>query len=239
MHRTIAIVLTVLSFVAASPAVAQSGKQLSNPKTPLQFNNRGNLWLKKGSYDEAIADFNNAISLNPKYWLAFRNRGIAWVRKREYDKAIVDFNESIRLNPKFSATYNDRGVAWELKRDFTKAVADYKAVVALKPSNPHAHSVLAWLLATCPSATGRNGKLAVEHATKACELSKWKNDSRIGTLAAACAEAGDFGSAIKWMNQAIEMAPDSPWTATRRQMLGLFRIKKPYRDNFKSRRAVR
>jgi hypothetical protein len=46
----------------------------------------------------------------------------------------------------------------------------------------------------------------VADATKACELTKWKNAGRIDTLAAAYAEAGDFHSAVHYEVQAINVS---------------------------------
>ena len=40
---------------------------------------------------------------------------------------------------------------------------------------------LAWLQATCPEAKARDGKQAVEHATRACELSAWKEAAFLDT----------------------------------------------------------
>ena len=55
---------------------------------------------------------------------------------------------------------------------------------------------LASLLATCEKKSVRDAKRAVEAATIACKLTNWGDDS-LDTLAAACAEARDFKSAVR------------------------------------------
>ena len=67
-------------------------------------------------------------------------------------------------------------------------------------------------MATCPEAKYRDGGKAVESATRACELTKWKSSEFLNTLAAAYAESGDFDAAVTWQTRAIGFLRDERQT---------------------------
>ena len=184
-------------------AIADFNEAISlDPRESLAYVNRGLAWGFKREYEKAIADYNEAIRLDPKAFHAYVNRGRIWGYKEQYDKAIADFNEAIKLDPGDSKAYVNRGVAWGFKREYEKAIADYNEAIRLDPKIADAYDNLAWLLATCPDARRRDGKKAVESATRACELREWKEAYPIATLAAAYAEVGNFDKAVEWQEKA-------------------------------------
>src|SRR4051812_26187561 len=78
---------------------------------PNVFNNRGTGWYRKDLFDNAIADFTEAIQRNPSHVGAYRNRGLSWHRKGDFERAIADFTQVIKLSPTSPPGYTDRGAA--------------------------------------------------------------------------------------------------------------------------------
>jgi tetratricopeptide (TPR) repeat protein len=200
-----------------------------DPQSALVYNNRGTAWKAKKDYDKAIADYNVAIRLDPQDALAYNNRGVAWLAKKDYDRTIADCDVAIRLDRHYALAYYNRGTAWNAKKDYDKAIADYNEAIRRDLKDADSQNARAWLWATCPDAKYRDGKKAVESATKACELSEWEAYP-VGTLAAACAEAGDFDAAVKWQTKANGMYADADDKQQGQERLKLYQGKKPNRD---------
>ncbi len=85
----------------------------------------------------------------------------------------------------------------------------YQGILRIDPNDIQTRKSLAWLLATCLESQFRDALDAVTHASRACELVDWKDPDCVDTLAAAYAATGDFESAIKWQQQAIDLLPPS------------------------------
>jgi tetratricopeptide (TPR) repeat protein len=177
-----------------------------NPKSSDGYDIRGSAWFRMGDMDKAIEDFSTAMRLNTNDTAACMSRGLAWYQKRHFEKAIADFDRIIAANPKNSTAFDKRAYAKYAKGDYAEALSDEDEALRLSPSNAEALNNRAWFLATCPADSIRNGKLAVEAARKACELTQWKERHCVGTLAAAYAEAGDFDQAVKYQKM-VQQAP--------------------------------
>jgi len=200
-----------------------------DPSNSKALNNRGLTRIYKGQPDKALSDLNESLRLNPRDAVTMGNRGLAWHSKGNLDRAFADYDNAIRLDASIAQNFDLRGVAWMLRNDYVRAIADLREANRLDPNRPSALNNLAWLEATCPNPQFRDGQRAVEHATRACELSGWKTPTRLSTLSAAYAETGDFRGAVKWMEKAIELAPDT--SSRSRSMLELFKAHKPYRQD--------
>jgi len=150
---------------------------------------------------------------------------------RDYDKAVELYSNAAKQGFAPGQAYlasmyaSGKGVG----QDYGKAVALFRE--AIINSDPFALNSYAWFLATCEDDSQRNGKQAVEYATKACNLTHWTQKNCVDTLAAAYAEAGDFDRAIMYQEQALNMNGDYPSDDVITKALQLYGNHKPYRES--------
>jgi tetratricopeptide (TPR) repeat protein len=189
----------------------------------IRFNRAG---LDDAKVQAALADLNDSIHLAPSSE-AYTYRGFAWKRLGDKDKAISDFDEAIRMNPNEALAWRVRGATYASKADYAHTLADYTESIRIDPENPDSRHHRVVLRSACMDAKYRDGKQAIEDATKACEMSEWQNSLYLSGLAMAYAESGDFNSALKWQQKAIELSPSPP--ASMIANLDLFKEHKPFR----------
>ena len=88
---------------------------------------------------------------------------------------------------------------------FAEAVQAYREAARRYPNDPIALNNLAWSLAANPRSELRNGKEAVQLASKAVELTG-QQPIFIGTLAAVYVEDGQFAKAVEMAKKARDIA---------------------------------
>jgi tetratricopeptide (TPR) repeat protein len=117
--------------------------------------------------------------------------------------------------------------------DFTGAIAHYRRALEIDPYLVEALNNLAWLLATCPEASMRNGAEAVQLAERACQITEYRRTIFVGTLGAAYAEAGRFPDAVTTAQKACELASifkEEPLLAKNRELLEHYRAEQAYHE---------
>ena len=153
------------------------------------------------------------------------DQGASAVRSGRHDEAAELFTKVIdtgRDPAVLAAAFTSRGFAESRLGNWQSAIEDYREALKLQPTAASAHTNLAWLLAACPVDALRNGQEAVERATWACDATGWSLPSLLATLAAACAEAGDFGQAVSLQKRAIS---DPAYSQTQGESTVLARLR--------------
>jgi tetratricopeptide (TPR) repeat protein len=107
--------------------------RLDDDYLDLAYSRRGKALTEKGSYDEAFADLNAALSLKPSDDVALVSRGFVRYERGEFDGALQDFDTALQIDGDFARAYAGRGYALHHKHDYKGAVAAYSKALPLWP----------------------------------------------------------------------------------------------------------
>ena len=160
----------------------------------------------KGLLEEAIDHYEKAAEMQPDYGDAYLNLGSVLFRQGRTDEAISLWRKAAATQPEdgsFHAILGDEFLKKGLRKD---AIAEYERATRIFPRDFVARNNLAWLLATSPDGSIRDGKRAVELAEQTMQLSSGKDANYLRTLAAAYSEVGRFSEAIALAQQAAALA---------------------------------
>jgi serine/threonine-protein kinase len=180
-----------------------------------------------GEYQESQTHFDEACRISPENGLVRLAYGRSLARQGKQAESLAEFREAIRLSPEDADTRQRLGTELALIGRHDEANREFRRAMTLDQRESRANGI-AWLLATSADPKLRDGKAAVEFATRACELTEFKNPAYLDTLAAAHAEAGDFDAAVKVQSQAIELLKDEKEKEDYRTRLKLYQEKKPF-----------
>jgi len=190
----------------------------------------------------SISLWEHALAVTPDNQTAHQNLAAAlWSKGRtaEANKhsraaAIAHARTTLKDYPFDVATHNDLGVLLVQNGDVRAGIEQWEISLQLNPDDGNALNNLAWVLATYPADTIRDGKRAVELAAKATTVPGGAVPIVLRTLAAAYAEAGDFSKAIQTAERAADLASAQKNTslmATLQREIELYRTSTPYRES--------
>jgi tetratricopeptide (TPR) repeat protein len=202
-----------------------------NPGLADAHNNLGVLLYNQGRLADAAAHYAEALRLNPRDAHALNNLGVVLFEQGQLQEALTHYRAALRLDPGYGDAHNGLGEALCREGKLADALAHFGAAERLNPSDGEAYKNRARMMAACPEAKYRDGRGAVALATRACELAGWTKPEFVDTLAAACAEAGDFAAAASWQAKAIELLPDERKKGDYRSRLSLYHSRVAYRED--------
>src|SRR6204780_1910066 len=126
--------------ITSSANISSLGETIkNNPDNPQAYNMRGSVLGEAGKTEEALADFNKAISLDPNYGQAFANRGLVYRKTRRLDQAIDDYNRALALDTNYAPAYLGRSMVYKARQQEAEALEDFNKAISLYPDNAEAH----------------------------------------------------------------------------------------------------
>jgi tetratricopeptide (TPR) repeat protein len=149
VFRPVSIAL-VATFCSAS-AFAQTSKAMLDgtkvpptpaadaPKTPLSPEMRGDIYMARKMYREAI----EAFSEGPAKDAILKNKtGIAFHQLLQLDNARKHYEQAVKLKPDYPEAINNLGTVYYARKSFRRAIVYYKRALKLSPESASIYSNL-------------------------------------------------------------------------------------------------
>jgi protein O-mannosyl-transferase len=207
-----------------------------DPSLEEAHNNLGIGYLRMGRAAEGVKELRAAIQLKPNDLEAQYNLGQALNQEQQWAEAAQWLQPLARSEPTNANAQFQAGLALEHLGQTRQAMDRDQAALEQNPDFPEALQHLAWMAATDARPELRNGKAAVQWAAHANELTGQNRPAILLTLAAACAEAGQFPEALAAAAKAGALARaqgQSALAAEATQMSAAFAAGRPFHGQAK------
>ncbi len=227
------LALALVSQGRLDEAIAQYRKALEiKPDDVNSLNNMAIVFVGRGQFGEAITHYREALKIDPHSAQLRYNMGYALACQGRLEEAVPQYQKALELDPRCAIAHHKYGIILAHWGRYAEALAQYRSALKLQPHYGECQFFLAWLLATCPVASLRNGEEAVEHARQVDQLCAGKDPLALDCLAAAYAEAGRFPEAITTARRALAVAIEQNKRALAsevRARIALYEARKPFR----------
>jgi protein O-mannosyl-transferase len=193
----------------------------------------GEVLTHKGELDDAVHYFRQSLDVYPNYHFSHYNLGVAFFRKSDVAGAIAEWQKVLSLQPGDPETLTNIAIAFVLEGRLREAMEQYEKALQSDSGSVRASNNLAWILATAPDSSIRDGAKAVALAKNANQISNNNDPQFIRTLAAAYAEAGQFDAALECGSRASTEADkrgQHDLAVQIQEEMDLYRLHLPLRD---------
>ena len=123
----------------ASAGSVASSLDLSDPKAVEQ---RGDLYMVRKFYPEAVETYRRLTTLQPNNALFHNKLGIAFHQLQDLSAAKRSYRKAIQLNPQYAEVLNNLAAVEYAEKNYRSAILTYLKALAFSPSDPVVYSNL-------------------------------------------------------------------------------------------------
>jgi len=163
-------------------------------------------WIQNTYWRDSETLWTRTLAVTSHNDVAHANLADLFLRRDRIDEAISHSEEALRIHSRNGSAHNTLAFGLFRKGRVDEAVAHWKESLKIRPDDMNAQAYLAWVLATSPDASLRDGAKAVELAKKVLDHAGHADVVVLRTLAAGYAESGRFSEAIETAQQALQLA---------------------------------
>ncbi len=166
----------------------------------------GSAWIQNTYWRDTEAVWTHTLAVTSHNDFGHASVADLLLRRDRIDEAISHSEEALRIRPLNGNAHNTLGLALFRRGRVDEAVAHWKESLEIRSNDMNAEANLAWVLATSPDPSLRDGAKAVELAKNVLQRAGHANVIILRTLAAGYAETGRFSEAIETAQQALQLA---------------------------------
>jgi tetratricopeptide (TPR) repeat protein len=186
---------------------------------------------EEGRLVDAIADIQLLLQDDPENVGWQMQLAGYYIRDKRHSKAIDIFTKILADDENDQDARRARADTLLSVGKHSEAIADFEILLKQAPKDDGILNNFAWVLATSPEDDLRDGPRALKLATEACEVTKYEKAHILSTLASAYAEIGDFESARKWAQKAVDAGVEDEETDDQlKNELESYKQNKPWRE---------
>jgi tetratricopeptide (TPR) repeat protein len=174
------------------------------PSNPIPRMRLGYCKIVSRMYDEAIKDFDKALSLYPRNGFALSNRGLSNHELGKHKEAVKDYSDAIALDSTYAENYRSRADNYGHLKEWERALQDTKKAISLNPKYTDAYLAQAWVFHN----TNRYPQ-AIETYNKAIEIEP-QNAQCYFSRGMCHRENKQYRKAINDLTIAIKLNPKNP-----------------------------
>jgi tetratricopeptide (TPR) repeat protein len=179
-----------------------------DPNNAKAQNGYGISLYMSGKVEEGLSHLRRAIQINPLSVGSHYVLGQFLVEQGHPDQAIKAFEITVKLRQHFASGEEGLASAYQAQGKEQEALEHWRNAIGMDPNSPGAMLGAAWLLATSPDASLRDGAEALSLAASANRLESADEAEALDTLAAAYAENREFERAISTATRAMNLAEE-------------------------------
>lgn len=193
----------------------------------------GVLLSEFGLREQAAQALEYVLKLDPTFAEAHYELGLYEQSRGDMAAARRHWEAAIAAHPAYEDPRLELTRVLLRNREYGPAAKLLREGVAALPGSDSFAIALAWILATCPDDTLRNGSEAVQLARRVAEHYAYAEPAPLDTLAAACAEVGAWDDACRFAAaaaQAAEQKGQASLATEIRARLAGYQQQQPHRD---------
>ena len=202
------------------------------PRSDLAYGGLADVMREKGDDAKALVYLQKATDLNPYSPVYHWQMAHIFLNLGKIDQAMQNYWATVHLEPNAQKVSD---LAWNMHLLGYDKIAKQtlRQVMISMPGDDKTEIRMAWLMATSPDSTLRNGSEAVRLATEALQsMHPIRSPELLDVLAVAQAAAGQFPAAQATLQEALAKAADHPpaYQAMLHAQLTAFQQGQPWQD---------